>query len=211
LQLFAGRFNDSNSSIIVLDDSVVVVDTQTTLTATRAILDQIRKITDKPVRWVINTHWQGDHVQGNQVYREAFPNVQFVAQASTREAEKSSSPVISSTIRLTQAMGSHAGLVKTLHELDPLNFDLLIPGHGGTKKGHEHLHRVTSLFESIVAQVQDDVRMGLGLEDTKKEVDVESFRASLTCGEGHASRAFDGWVPVAIERAHLETKAANNK
>jgi glyoxylase-like metal-dependent hydrolase (beta-lactamase superfamily II) len=86
LRPFADRFNDSNSTVIVLDDSVVVVvDTQTTLTTTREILEQIRKVTDKPVRWVVNTHWHGDHVLGNQVYREAFPGVQFIAQASTRE------------------------------------------------------------------------------------------------------------------------------
>jgi hypothetical protein len=38
LQPFADRFNDANSTVIVLDDSVVVVDTQTTLATTRDIL-----------------------------------------------------------------------------------------------------------------------------------------------------------------------------
>jgi hypothetical protein len=85
LQPFADRFNDSNSTVIVLDDSVVVVDTQTTLTTTREVLEQIRKVTGKPVRWVINTHWHGDHVLGNQVYREAFRGVQFIAHLNTRE------------------------------------------------------------------------------------------------------------------------------
>lgn len=85
LQPFANRFNDSNSTIIIGEDSVIVVDSQTTLTATRGVIEQIRKLTDKPVRYVINTHWHGDHVQGNQEYRAAFPGVQFIAQANTRE------------------------------------------------------------------------------------------------------------------------------
>jgi cyclase len=85
LQPFAKRFNDSSSTIIIGEDSVIVVDSQTTLTATRGVIAQIRKLTDKPVRFVINTHWHGDHVQGNQEYRAAFPGVQFIAQANTRE------------------------------------------------------------------------------------------------------------------------------
>jgi cyclase len=82
---FEDRFNDSNSTIIVGPDSVIVVDTQTSLTATRLIVEQIRKLTPKPVRFVINTHWHGDHVYGNQIYRDAFPGVQFIAQINTRE------------------------------------------------------------------------------------------------------------------------------
>jgi glyoxylase-like metal-dependent hydrolase (beta-lactamase superfamily II) len=34
---------------------------------------------------VINTHWHSDHIQGNQIYRDAFPGVQFLAQTSTRK------------------------------------------------------------------------------------------------------------------------------
>ena len=85
LQPAANRFNDSNATVIVTTDSVIVIDTQTTLTSTRAVLEQIRKLTDKPVRYVINTHWHGDHVYGNQIYRDAFPSVQFIAQTNTRE------------------------------------------------------------------------------------------------------------------------------
>jgi cyclase len=107
--------------------------------------------------------------------------------------------------------GSPAGLVKTLHELDRLDFDLIIPGHGGIERGHEHLHQVTGLLEAIVSQVQEDVRRGLSLADTKKRVNVDGFRAPLTAGEEHAMRAFDGFVPVAIERAYLEAKETTNR
>ena len=43
--------------------------------AAEALIDEIRKLTDKPVRFVINTHWHGDHVHGNQVYRDQFPDM----------------------------------------------------------------------------------------------------------------------------------------
>jgi cyclase len=74
---------NSNSLIIVRDSDVVVVDAQFTREATRETLAAIRRITSKPVGWVINTHWHDDHVAGNQVYQDIFPRVRFVMQENT--------------------------------------------------------------------------------------------------------------------------------
>jgi len=75
-----------NGAFIVGPDSVVVVDTQYRPSWARDLITEIRKVTDKPVRYVINTHWHGDHTNGNQAYAAAFgPNVAFVAQTNTRE------------------------------------------------------------------------------------------------------------------------------
>lgn len=79
------RFDDSNSAIVILDGGVLVVDTQTSPLGARAVIEQVRKLTTKPVRWVVNTHWHSDHVQGNSAYRDAFPDVEFIAHANTRE------------------------------------------------------------------------------------------------------------------------------
>ncbi len=63
-----------------------MVDTQLRPSWARDLIAEIRKVTDKPVRYVINTHWHGDHTLGNQAYAAAFgPNVTFVAQTNTRE------------------------------------------------------------------------------------------------------------------------------
>lgn len=69
----------SNSLVIVQDDHVVVVDTRESPEAARALLADIRAITDKPVTTVINTHWHSDHVFGNQVFAEEFPGVEILA------------------------------------------------------------------------------------------------------------------------------------
>jgi glyoxylase-like metal-dependent hydrolase (beta-lactamase superfamily II) len=75
-----------NGAFIVGPDGVVVVDTQLRPSWARDLIAEIRKVTDKPVRYVINTHWHGDHTLGNQAYAAAFgPNVAFVAQTNTRE------------------------------------------------------------------------------------------------------------------------------
>ena len=75
-----------NGTFIIGPDGVVVVDTQARPSWARDLITEIRKVTDKPVRYVINTHWHGDHTLGNQAYAAAFgPSVTFVAQTNTRE------------------------------------------------------------------------------------------------------------------------------
>lgn len=45
----------------------------------------IRRLTDRPVRYVVNTHWHDDHISGNQAYRDAFPSVAFVGHVTSAE------------------------------------------------------------------------------------------------------------------------------
>lgn len=78
----AGMGFDANSVFLVNEADVVVVDTNVTPESARASLAALRRVTDKPVSVVINTHWHEDHVLGNQVYRDAFPGVEIVAHAS---------------------------------------------------------------------------------------------------------------------------------
>src|ERR1700679_1700340 len=48
------------------------------------MIGDIRKLTEKPVLYVVNTHWHPDHIFGNAAYRDAFPGVIFLAHAETR-------------------------------------------------------------------------------------------------------------------------------
>ena len=76
---------NANSLFMVNSDHVVIVDAQFTREATLENLAALRRITDRPVRYVINTHWHDDHGAGNQVYQDTFPAVHFVAHRNTRE------------------------------------------------------------------------------------------------------------------------------
>lgn len=76
---------ESNSLFIIGDSGVAVVDAQFSLASTRAVLAALRGLTDQPVRYVINTHGHDDHITGNQVYRDAFPGVEFIAHRSMRD------------------------------------------------------------------------------------------------------------------------------
>lgn len=81
-----GLMFDANSIFIINDADVIVVDTNITPSSARATLAALKRLTPKPVRTVINTHWHDDHIVGNQVYREAFPGVEFIAHARSAEA-----------------------------------------------------------------------------------------------------------------------------
>lgn len=74
---------DGTAVVIINQSDVVVVDAQWSPTTARRVIAEIRKLTPNPVRYVINTHWHGDHWLGNQAYREAWPNVEFVAHPNT--------------------------------------------------------------------------------------------------------------------------------
>jgi glyoxylase-like metal-dependent hydrolase (beta-lactamase superfamily II) len=76
---------NGNSVFIINNDDVIVVDTTLTPGTAREELAALRKLTTKPVRYVINTHWHDDHIMGNQVYRDAYPGVEFIAHEKTRE------------------------------------------------------------------------------------------------------------------------------
>jgi glyoxylase-like metal-dependent hydrolase (beta-lactamase superfamily II) len=50
------------------------------------IVERLRDITAKPVRYVINTHFHWDHWHGNEVYPTAYPHAEIVTNQITREA-----------------------------------------------------------------------------------------------------------------------------
>jgi cyclase len=75
-------WEDGNTTVIIGNDSVAVVDAPSTYLSKRH-LAQIRKLTDKPIRYLINTHFHRDHVMGNHVYQDAFPGVGIIQQEYT--------------------------------------------------------------------------------------------------------------------------------
>jgi cyclase len=71
-----------NSSVIVNDNDVIVVDDHVSPAAAWVLINEIKKITNKPVRTVINTHFHFDHAHGNQVFDK---DVSIIGHEFTRE------------------------------------------------------------------------------------------------------------------------------
>ncbi len=80
-----GYISTTNSIVIVNTDDVLVFDTFSRASTSRTVLDEIRKITNKPVRYVVNSHHHPDHWSGNEVYAEAFPNLDIIATEQSKQ------------------------------------------------------------------------------------------------------------------------------
>ena len=74
-----------NTTVIIGNRQVFVVDTGFLPSAAREDIAQIRQWTDKPVTFVLNTHFHNDHNFGNRIYMDAFPALTIIAQIETKK------------------------------------------------------------------------------------------------------------------------------
>ncbi|MFQ5450807.1 MAG: MBL fold metallo-hydrolase [Nitrospinaceae bacterium] len=74
---------DSNSTFIITKQGVIVIDTRTSPLEAKKVLDEIRKLTDLPILYTINTHYHGDHTFGNQVFIDSKA---IIAQENVRRS-----------------------------------------------------------------------------------------------------------------------------
>ena len=73
----------SNAGVVVNEADVLLVDSHISPAAANALVEDLRSITDRPVRYAANTHWHFDHAHGNQVYP---PEVEIISHEATRAA-----------------------------------------------------------------------------------------------------------------------------
>ena len=99
-----------NAVIFVLSRDVLVVDAHSKPSAAAALLAQIKKeVTDKPVRYLVNSHFHWDHTQGDAAYKAANREVQIIASDATKQ--------LMSQIgrdRLKESLNSVPGMIDTL-------------------------------------------------------------------------------------------------
>ena len=72
----ANRGDISNPCCIIGGSATAIIDTSGSFEMGREFRDAVSKITDKPIRYVINTHMHPDHVMGNAAFKAV--NVEFV-------------------------------------------------------------------------------------------------------------------------------------
>src|SRR5438067_1284591 len=71
----------ANSPIIVSGDEALVIDSEITPAAARALVADLKAVTDKPVRYVVDSHYHYDHSHGNQVFMR---DAQVIGHDNTR-------------------------------------------------------------------------------------------------------------------------------
>ena len=108
-------YDGSNSVFLVTDAGVLVIDTGQHPRAAQDLLARIREVTDKPIKWVINSHFHGDHTFGNAVFQGE--GATFVAQQETARIMKLVQP---------KEMARRQDYFKE-HNYDPNEVKLILP------------------------------------------------------------------------------------
>jgi glyoxylase-like metal-dependent hydrolase (beta-lactamase superfamily II) len=86
-------FPQGNTTVIIGEREVLVVDSCYLPSSAKEDIAQIRQWTNKPVRYLVNTHWHFDHTMGNGTYWEAFaPMLTIIAHAETAKQSKGYNP-----------------------------------------------------------------------------------------------------------------------
>jgi glyoxylase-like metal-dependent hydrolase (beta-lactamase superfamily II) len=108
-----------NTLVVVQKDGVVLVDTKMPGNG-QAILDEVKKITDKPITTIIATHSHPDHTGSTDFIRERYPNVRIIMSEGTK-AELSAGPQANPALLPTETykdrltIGSGADRIELFH------------------------------------------------------------------------------------------------
>ena len=79
-QVSGGR--GANGGLYIGDNAVLVIDSKMTKESVNQTLTEIQKITDKPIKYLVNTHSDGDHIAGNPFFPKT---VTVIAHENCRE------------------------------------------------------------------------------------------------------------------------------
>lgn len=82
---------ESNNAFLITDEGVLVIDARQHPRRAEELLATIRKYTNKPIKWLINTHAHGDHYFGNLVFKREGATI--VSHVDTAGMMKSHLPV----------------------------------------------------------------------------------------------------------------------
>jgi cyclase len=78
-----GEGINSNTTFLITNEGVIVVDTRVTPTEAKKVKEEVRKQTQLPILYTINTHYHGDHSFGNQIFKDTHT---IIAHENVRKA-----------------------------------------------------------------------------------------------------------------------------
>ena len=95
---------DPNTGIVIGDDAVMVIDTQATPVMAQDVIRRIREVTDKPIRYVVLSHYHAVRVLGAAAYGADH----VIASEATREmiVERGQQDYLSEVQRITRLFRS---------------------------------------------------------------------------------------------------------
>lgn len=136
---------DPNTGIIIGDDSVMIIDATATPVSAQDVVKKVREITDKPIKYVVLTHYHAVRVLGASGYREHGLE-QIIASQGTQEliverGQQDMDSEISRFPRLFKSVESIPGLTwptivfkdEMTLMMGDLKVNIMHPGRGHTR------------------------------------------------------------------------------
>lgn len=179
----------ANLGFIVGDRAVAVIDSGGHPGQGEALKAAVHKVTDKPIRYVVNTHVHPDHILGNSAFKA--PGVVFVGHHKLAHAMALRAPHYLATANrdLGLALGNDAVVPPTLEVKDKLELDLG--------------NRTLTLTAQRTAHTDNDLTVYDGKTQTLWLADL-LFVEHVPTLDGSVK----GWLAVLDELAKLPAKLA---
>jgi glyoxylase-like metal-dependent hydrolase (beta-lactamase superfamily II) len=95
----------SNAGFVVTSQGVVVFDALGSPNLGWDLLQQIRKISDQPIRYIVVSHYHADHIYGLQVFKDHSPGAVIVAQERAGEYRENEQTAMREPIRGSTNVG----------------------------------------------------------------------------------------------------------
>ena len=166
---------DPNTGVVIGDDSVMVLDTQATPVMAQEVIKRVREVTDKPIEYVVLSHYHAVRVLGASAYgaREIIASEKAEAMIYERGQEDWDSE-FERFPRLFQSHESIPGLTwPTLTFKDRMTVNM-----GKRKVQLMHLGRAHTAGD-VVAWIPDEQVMFSG--------DIVEYHSACYCGDGYFS------------------------
>ena len=173
---------DPNTGVIIGDDAVMIVDAQATPRLAGKVVENIRRVTDKPIKYVVLSHYHAVRVLGASAYNaeQIFMSEKARGMVAERGKEDWDSE-FQRFPRLFQGHESIPGLT-----WPTMTFKERMTVYMGKRRVDlMHLGRAHTAGD-IVAYVPDQNVMFTG--------DIIEYHSACYCGDGH----FSDW-PATIE------------
>jgi cyclase len=87
-----------NSIAVVMENDVLVFDTTLLQKTATAEIHELSKLTPKPVRYIVNSHWHPDHSGGNAGFAAAYPDLEIISSRETRRLMQNTANVYIKTL-----------------------------------------------------------------------------------------------------------------
>jgi glyoxylase-like metal-dependent hydrolase (beta-lactamase superfamily II) len=182
---------DPNSGVIVGDDAVMVVDAQATPVMALEIIKRVRAVTDKPIKYVLLTHYHAVRVLGASAYQDAEILASDVTRGQIAErGQQDMESEIGRFPRLFRAVESIPGLTwPTITFPDQTSIWL-----GKREVRIMHIGRGHTAGD-VIAFVPD--------ADVVFSGDLVEYRSACYCGDAH----FTDWPDTLDRLAEFQAKA----